>query len=382
MKIGIHDLEVATTHYVLDLDTLAERHGIDPKKFSIGLGQDAFSMPAPDEDIVTMAAEAADTLLARHDVSKIRQVLFATESSVDQSKAAGVYLHELLGLPANVRSVELKQACYSGTAALQMAVNAIARTPEEQILVITSDVARYALETGGEPTQGAGAVAMLITANPNLVEIEPGSGFHTSDVNDFWRPNDSTTPYVDGQLSLDAYLTATTAAWDDLAARRDLSIDDVDKFLHHQPFTKMARKQLAALAEHTGHELSDELIEESMSYNRALGNTYTASLYFALTAQLHNNENLAGKRLGFFSYGSGAVAEFFTGMVQENYRDHIYPEHVAKQLGNRVELTYDEYRTLHSDFAATSETYTTQPTTHAPFRLSGVTEFQRRYEAQ
>ncbi|MDN6173483.1 MAG: hydroxymethylglutaryl-CoA synthase, partial [Yaniella sp.] len=196
MKIGIHDLEVATTHYVLDLDTLAERHGIDPKKFSIGLGQDAFSMPAPDEDIVTMAAEAADTLLARHDVSKIRQVLFATESSVDQSKAAGVYLHELLGLPANVRSVELKQACYSGTAALQMAVNAIARTPEEQILVITSDVARYALDTGGEPTQGAGAVAMLVTANPNLVEIEPGSGFHTSDVNDFWRPNDSTTPYV------------------------------------------------------------------------------------------------------------------------------------------------------------------------------------------
>src|SRR5699024_5812675 len=119
-----------------------------------------------------------------------------------------------------------------------------------------------------------------------------------------------------------------------------------------------------------------------MSYNRALGNTYTASLYFALTAQLHNNEGLAGKRLGFFSYGSGAVAEFFTGVVQENYRDHIYPEHVAKQLENRVELTYDEYRTLHSDFAATSETYTTQPTTHAPFRLSGVTEFQRRYEAQ
>lgn len=382
MKIGIHDLEVATTHYVLDLDTLAEHHGIDPKKFSLGLGQDAFSMPAPDEDIVTMAAEAAATLLARHDVSKIRQVLFATESSVDQSKAAGVYLHELLGLPANVRSVELKQACYSGTAALQMAVNAIARAPEEQILVITSDVARYTLDTGGEPTQGAGAVAMLVTANPNLVEIEAGSGFHTFDVNDFWRPNDSTTPYVVGQLSLDAYLTATTAAWDDLAARRTLSINDVDKFLHHQPFTKMARKQLAALAEHIGHQLSDDLIEESMSYTRTLGNTYTASLYFALTAQLHNNQELAGKRLGFFSYGSGAVAEFFTGVVQENYRDHIYPENVAKQLENRVELTYDEYRALHGNFAATSETFTTESITHAPFRFSGVSEFQRRYEAQ
>src|SRR5699024_1536543 len=149
-------------------------------------------------------------------------------------------------------------------------------------LVITSDVARYALDSGGEPTQGAGSVAMLISADPNLVEIEPGSGLHTTDVNDFWRPNDSTTPFVDGQLSLDAYLDATTAAWDDLLARRELGLDDIHRFLHHQPFTKMARKQLAALAEHTGTELSDDLIEESMSYNRALGNTYTASLYFAL----------------------------------------------------------------------------------------------------
>lgn len=382
MKIGIHDLEVATSHYVLDLDTLAEHHGIDPNKFRIGLGQDTFSMPAPDEDIVTMAAEASQALLERHDAGAIRQVLFATESSVDQSKAAGVYLHELLGLPANVRSVELKQACYSGTAALQMAVNAIARYPDEQILVITSDVARYALDSGGEPTQGAGCVAMLVSANPNLVEIEPDSGLHTTDVNDFWRPNDSTTPYVDGQLSLDAYLDATTSAWDDLAARRGLAITDVDRFLHHQPFTKMARKQLAALAEHTGTELSDELIEESMSYNRALGNTYTASLYFALTAQLHNNTELAGKRLGFFSYGSGAVAEFFTGVVQENYRDHIYPQNMEKQLTNRVALTYDQYRELHHNFAATSQTFSTPQTTHAPFRLSGVTEHQRRYEAQ
>src|SRR5690625_5622761 len=138
-------------------------------------------MPAPDEDIVTMAADAAATLLDRHDVSKIRQVLFATESSVDQSKAAGVYLHELLGLPANVRSIELKQACYSGTAALQLAINAIARNPEEQILVITSDVARYALDSGGEPTQGAGSVAMLLSAAPNLVEIEPGSCLQSHD---------------------------------------------------------------------------------------------------------------------------------------------------------------------------------------------------------
>ena len=52
------------------------------------------------------------------------------------------------------------------------------------------------------------------------------------------------------------------------------------------------------------------------------------------------------------------------------------------RLDNRVELTYDEYRELHENFAASSDTYTTPKTTNAPFRLSGVTEHQRRYEAQ
>src|SRR5699024_11366534 len=119
VKRVIHNLEVATVHYVEELHTLGEHHCIDHNKFHLGLGQDTFSMPAPDEDIVTMAADAAQTLLERHDTEKIRQVLFATESSVDQSKAAGVFVHDLLGLPANVRSIELKQACYSATSPRQ-----------------------------------------------------------------------------------------------------------------------------------------------------------------------------------------------------------------------------------------------------------------------
>src|SRR5699024_11535254 len=115
-----------------------------------------------------------------------------------------------------------------------------------------------------------------VHSNHHIIQTYTHTALITPDVNDFYRTTDSTTPYVDGQLSLDAYLDATTSAWDDLAARRGLPITDVDRFLHHQPFTKMARKQLAALAEHTSTELSDELIEEPMNNNRALGNHYTA----------------------------------------------------------------------------------------------------------
>jgi hydroxymethylglutaryl-CoA synthase len=114
LSVGIHDLAIATGHHVLELDDLAATTGVDPAKYHVGIGQDAFSVPAPDEDIVTMGAAAEDL----RGVEGIRTVLFATESGIDQSKAAGVFVHGLLGLPRNVRVVELKQACYGGTAAV------------------------------------------------------------------------------------------------------------------------------------------------------------------------------------------------------------------------------------------------------------------------
>lgn len=382
MNIGIHDLDVATTHYVLDLDEMADALDIDPAKYEKGLGQDEFSVPAPDEDVVTMGAEAAARLMSRNDASKIRMVLFATETGIDQSKAAGVFVHGLLGLPSGVRTVEFKQACYSGTAALQTAVNHVARFPEDQVLVITSDVARYATDSGGEPTQGAGAVAMLIAAEPNLVVVEPGSGVFTADVNDFWRPNDSSTPYIEGKLSLDAYMEAKIGAWDDLVARRGLAVTDIDRFMHHQPFTKMARKAHTRLAEHVGVELGPELIEESMTYNRRLGNSYTASLYFGLVAQLHGNDALAGKRLGLFSYGSGSVAEFFTALVQPDYTEHLHTENVTDSLNRRVPLTFDEYRALHASYIETSDNVEVPAVTNAPFRYAGVIDRVRQYEAR
>ena len=127
--IGIHDLELATAHHVLDLGVLAEARGVDPGRYRVGIGQDEMSFPAPDEDVVTMGAAAALPILERHGTDGIRTLLFATESGVDQSKAAGVFVHGLLGLAPQVRVVEFKQACYSATAALQSAIGIISRAP-------------------------------------------------------------------------------------------------------------------------------------------------------------------------------------------------------------------------------------------------------------
>lgn len=249
LRLGIHDLSVATTSHVLALSDLAAFSGVDPDKYRIGLGQDEMSVPAPDEDIVTMAARAAAPLLERHGTDGIRTLYVATESGIDQSKSAAVFVHGLLGLPSTCRAIELKQACYSATAALQAALGQLTRSPGERVLVIATDVARYELDSPGEPTQGAAAVAMLICADPALVEIEGVTGVHTADVDDFWRPNDSSTAVVNGKLSVDAYIDAYLGAWDDYRARGGVDVDGIDRFCHHQPFTRMAAKAQRALAE-------------------------------------------------------------------------------------------------------------------------------------
>ena len=78
--------------------------------------------------------------------------------------------------------------------------------PERKVLVIASDIARYSLASGGEVTQGVGAVAMMITQNPRILSIEDDSVFLTEDIYDFWRPDYSEFPVVDGPLSNSTYI--------------------------------------------------------------------------------------------------------------------------------------------------------------------------------
>ncbi|KQO64983.1 hydroxymethylglutaryl-CoA synthase [Curtobacterium sp. Leaf261] len=381
-RIGIQDLAIATGHHVLDLDDLAAASGVDPAKYHVGIGQDTFSVPAADEDVVTIAATAAAELLARTGTDGIRTVFFATETGVDQSKSAGMFVHGLLGLPSSCRVVEFKQACYGGTAALQAAIGIVARDPRERVLVIASDVARYDLESAAEPTQGAGAVAMLVAADPDLVELESVSGLYSADVDDFWRPNDRSTALVEGRLSVSAYVDAYLGAWDDLVSRGGPGIAEIDRYVHHQPFTKMALKAQRRFAKHTGLAFEDADLALGMTYNRRTGNTYTASLFFALAALLDLDDDLAGRRVAMFSYGSGSVGELMTGVVAPGYREvrRAERERTAAMLDDRVPIDVRSYRELHAT-TVTGSVDTERPrVTTAPFRFAGVRGGARRYE--
>lgn len=386
--IGIDAISFYTPQYYLDLATLAQERKVDKDKFYIGLGQERMGVAPPDEDIVTMGASAALPLIEAHGTEGLELVLFATESGVDQSKAAALYVHGLLDLPSRCRAVEMKEACYAGTAALQLAASWVAAHPGTTALVVAADIARYDLNSPGEPTQGAGAIALRITRHPRLLALDPECGYHAEDVMDFWRPNYRNEALVDGQYSTRVYLSTLTACWQQYMERSGRGYGDFARFCYHLPFTRLAAKAQVRLARAAGvpEPLPEEVehaIGDSLRYNRLTGNTYAASLYEGLASLLdHAKEDLGGKRVGFYSYGSGCMGEFFSGVVVPGYRAACRAAGHRALLEGRAALEYQQYEDMFNlKIPADGGEHAFAQYRTGPFRLAGISQHKRIYEA-
>lgn len=387
-NVGIDAIAFYTPHYYLDLRVLAEARGVDPNKYHTGLGQEKMAVIPPDEDVVTMAADAGSRVLKDVDLNDIDLLLFATESAVDQSKASGIFVHRLLNLPSRCRVVELKQACYSATAGLQMALPMLREDPNKKILLIASDVARYGLKSSAESSQGGGAVAMILSQNPRILAVEPESGFHTEDVMDFWRPNYREEAIVDGKYSCDLYLRLVQKTWEQYTDLSRRTFSDHTRFCYHVPVPRLVEKAHQCLAKFNGlPKLSSEELNEqlgpSLQYGRVIGNCYTAALYLSLISLLENTPNdLSNQRIGFYSYGSGCVAEFFSGVVQKGYQDRLKKNDHQKMLKNRQSLTEAEYTDFYNFRYPVDggSLVINQHHQESRYRLAAIEEHKRIYE--
>jgi hydroxymethylglutaryl-CoA synthase len=335
MSIGVQAIHAYAPQYALPLRALAEARGVAPEKLSRGLGVQAMAVAAPCEDVVTLAATAASRCLraAAVDPREIGLLIVATETGVDHSKPVGIFVHELVGVGPRCRVYEIKHACYGGTAALMTAADWVRanRARARRALVVAADIARYALGSPGEPTQGAGAVAMLVGPEPQALFLSEDSGVHAANVYDFWRPLERREALVDGKFSIECYLDALMGAFQAYRALERPSlvageglVDRLARVLYHTPFPRMAAKAHRRLLEadrgmvtDAAHESSyRELVEPSLAGVAQIGNTYTASLYVCLATLLEDEgRTLTGRRIGLFSYGSGCCAEFFTGTI-------------------------------------------------------------------
>lgn len=384
MNIGIDKINFFSPNLYLDMVDLAEARGEDPNKYLIGIGQTQQAVIPATQDIVTMAANAADAILTDEDRENIEEIIVATESGIDQSKSAAVYVQSLLGLNKYARTIEMKQACYAGTFGLMHARDFVAAHPDKKVLVIATDIARYGLETGGEVTQGGGAVAMLVSANPRIMTINQDSVYMTADIMDFWRPNYTSEAVVDGKFSANIYRDFFAELWGRYKEKSGLSLTDMSAFVYHLPFTKMGLKALRDILPEVDEEKQTELLaafEDSRRYNQQIGNLYTGSTYLSLLSLLENSADLkAGDRIGIFSYGSGAEGEVFTGTLQPEFKSALPLGNFSDLLTNRRRVTVTEYETIFKSVLSGADDRELDVSQDAArFVLTGLKEQQRQY---
>ncbi|HEM3588007.1 TPA: hydroxymethylglutaryl-CoA synthase [Streptococcus suis] len=382
MNIGIDKIGFAAPDYVLDLADLAQARNVDPNKFKIGLLQSEMAVAPITQDIISLGAKAAETILTEEDKQTIDMVIVGTESSVDQSKAAAVTIHGLLGIQPFARSIEMKEACYGATAGLSLAKSHIAQFPESKVLVIASDIAKYGVASGGEPTQGAGAVAMLVTANPRILVLNNDNVCQTRDIYDFWRPNYDKYPRVDGKFSTEQYTDCLTTTFDYYQQKTGKTLNDFAAMCLHIPFSKQGLKGLQAITQDAETlERLTERFQEAIIYNKVVGNIYTGSIFLSLLSLLENSRALeTGDQILFYSYGSGAVCEIFSGQLVEGYRDHLQ-ENRLEQLKQRTKLSVKEYEQVFFEEITLDETGSSLdlPEDQTPFALIKVDNHKRIY---
>lgn len=411
-RIGIHALGLAVPRRYVDMAELARARGVDPAKYLQGLGAREMAVAEPGEDTVALAALAARRALEAGGTPRDRLGLLVvgTETGVDHSKPVASFVHGLLELPAAMRVYDCQHACYGGTAGLMAAVEWIASGAADgrAALVVCSDVARYGVGTAGEPTQGAGAVAMVIASSPALVELDVGiSGAASSHVHDFWRPLGLREAQVDGHYSVQCYLEAVATAyrgWRRRAIERDvirtgdMASERLARICYHVPFCKMARKAHlhvrrcdlddagapwdAATEDARGAEAFHRQVEPSLELCARIGNIYTGSLYLGLAGLLHAQAGeLVGRRIGLFSYGSGCTSEFFTGVVAERAAQQIAAAGLGELLAARERISIAEYERI---MALPPTAPLAQPAGHGPgdFRFLGVANHQRQYASR
>lgn len=389
VTVGIDSLGCGFTEHYLPLRLLAEARGIDPAKYEKGLGCMAMGVPAPTEDTVTLAAAAGLAALRDGGVApeEIGLLIVGTETAVDHAKPVASYVQGLLGIPGACRVYEIKHACYGGTAgvltAAQWITSGAARG--KKALVIASDIARYGIKTAGEPTQGAGAAAMVVSANPRLAEIDfARTGSWSRDVHDFWRPLASPDALVDGALSLNCYneaLTKSFAAWaEGHEARRAEAA--FDALLFHVPFVKMTDKGHRALLEFSRGAVADEEIaasyakrvRPSLKAASLTGNAYTASLWLGLASAIVSDAFRPGSTAGFYSYGSGFCGEFFAGRLLQAGAGAV-PSFAGLEQRKAIDVRqYEEW------MAARLTPNVQIGATAAPFVYVGTRNQQRVYE--
>ena len=348
------------------------------------------------------------------DPKSIGRLEVGTETLLDKSKSCKSVLMQLFEPSGNtnIEGIDTINACYGGTNAIFNAINWVESSAWDgrQAIVVAGDIALYK-KGAARPTGGAGCVAMLIGPDAPLA-FEPGlRGSYIKHAYDFYKADlTSEYPLVDGHYSIKCYTEAVDACYKNYHARKatlaktsgangvngnheaKLPLDEFDHIVFHAPTCKLVSKSYARmlyndyltdssnpLFESVPAEvrdmdyeksLSDKTIEKtfmgltkkkfqervqpSIQVPTMCGNMYTASVYGSLVSLLANagSEQLQGKRVGIFSYGSGLASSLFSLQVVGDVNEMIEKLDLHKRLDERRTVepqVYDDVSSVYQE---------------------------------
>ena len=404
----IYGIEAASFHVpslYLEIKDLAEKRNIEPAKLERGLGLHKMAFPDVHEDAATFAAEALLKLIRDYNLNpkEISRIYLGTESALDAAKPTATYAMQMVETVLekdfgarcfkNCDVVDMTFACVGAVDALQNCLDFCRANPDKKAVVIASDYAKYELESSGEYTQGGGAVALLLSDNPQLLEIENVYGVATESVFDFFKPrrvalksdlNSSTEfmpdkieiftdePVFDGHYSNQCYQDRIREAYEHYKDQTGIEkpYKDWRYLIFHLPYAFHGKRVFTELyslenqlpfgtpeEQKTVAKSEDYLnfinrkIEPSQRASSEVGNMYTASVFMALLSAMQvsydNHEDLEGQKIGFLAYGSGSKAKVFAGKVGQSWRNVVEKWNIFENLKNRTSINFETYEKLH-----------------------------------
>lgn len=403
--VGIVAMELIFPSQYVDQTELEEYDGVSAGKYTIGLGQQKMGFCSDREDINSLCLTVVHRLLERYNIepSEIGRLEVGTETIIDKSKSVKTVLMQLFephGV-TDLEGIDTTNACYGGTAALFNAVSWIESSAwnGRYALVVAGDIAVYA-QGSARPTGGAGAVAMLIGPNAPLVLDRGLRAVYMKHAYDFYKPDlSSEYPTVDGKLSIQCYLSALDHCYQ-LYCQKALkltheavSLDDFDAVLFHSPYCKLVQKSLARLALNDFVQapesypellkLKGVVLEQTyfdrdvekavLDYSKTtfekktkpslliasqVGNMYTPSLYGGLVSLLISKDisEIAGNKIGLFSYGSGLAASMYSITVSKDCNENSPLAQLVSTLRSVKHLLTERQKVSPEKFTAMLET--------------------------
>ena len=312
--------------------------GTDGTAMGAGLAVKRKSVPAPDEDTITISTEALRTALIRGRIEpqEIGALYVGSESHPYAVKPTASVVAQAIGATPNLTASDFEFACKAGTAAIQTCLGLVGADMIRYGVAIGSDTSQGAPGDALEYSASAGGAAFVIGRERVIARIRHTLSY-TTDTPDFWRREGQRYPSHGGRFTGEpAYFRHVSECARRLMERAETTPASYAHVVFHQPngkFPQRVGKQLGFTDAQMRHGLVTPYI----------GNTYSGAALIGLANVLDVAK--AGEQVLMVGYGSGAGSDAFdievTGEIDRFDRSYGTP--VQEFLDGGIEIPYAVY---------------------------------------